>query len=315
MGLERGPCLFIDMSDLQGLRSLYSQTAPFYEQHVIPVFAPLAHDLADWIIRCAVARQNYNLYDPFDLDDKVTPQSQRSLSRLRAVDIGTGTGLLARILAPSIGTMVGIDLSPAMLKIAGANVPGNVHLIQGDIHHLPLRPGSMQLAVSSFGLNASTPKISLRELAALLPRGSGILAFQEWSVEDDCSRTLDETLREHEPAQAPELDDALSAFFDAPKPWYDQLQDTEDYYELLKQVGFDLVWVKEGAFMAVHLPSIEPFIKYRMAWPGRRLALEAMTNAERSDFEVDLGTRLKPFVNEDGSFDWKPMLFRVLATI
>jgi ubiquinone/menaquinone biosynthesis C-methylase UbiE len=302
------------MSDLPGLLSLYSQTAPFYEQQVVPIFALLARDLATWILQCAAHHLDYSLYDPFDLDEQISPESQRQLTRLHAVDIGTGTGILARQLAPSIGSIIGLDLSPAMLTTASRYIAGKVRLLQADVHHLPLRPGSIQLAVSSFGLNASTPKKSLRALARLLHRG-GMLAFQEWSVEDDCSRIVDETLRDHEPAETPDLDDALSAFYAAPKPWYDQLQDTADYYEMFKQVGFDLVWVKDDIFVTVHLPTLEPFIRYKMAWPGRRLALEAMTPAERRDFESDLQLRLQPYLNSDGSFDWTPRLFRVLATV
>jgi ubiquinone/menaquinone biosynthesis C-methylase UbiE len=300
------------MSDLPGLLSLYSQTAPLYEQHVIPVFAPLARDLANWITRCLAHRLNYSLYDPFDLDEEIAPQSERLLSNIQAIDVGTGTGLLARLLAPKLGSVIGIDLSPEMLTAVANDDVSKVRLLQADVHHLPLRPGSIQLAVSSFGLNASTPKKSLRALAKLLHRG-GMLAFQEWSVEDDCSGIIDETLRDHEPECTPEIDEALSAFYAAPKPWYDQLQDTADYYEMLKQVGFDLVWVTDDTFVTVHLPSIQPFIRYKMAWPGRRLALEAMTPDERDDFDTDLHSRLQPYLNADGSFDWTPQLFRVMA--
>ena len=35
-----------------------------------------------------------------------------------ALDVGTGTGILARSLAPAMGRLVGVDLSPAMLNVA-----------------------------------------------------------------------------------------------------------------------------------------------------------------------------------------------------
>src|ERR1041385_966498 len=107
------------MSDIPGLLSLYSQTAPYYEQQVIPIFAPLARDLSAWIVRCVAAHQNYALNDPFDLDEAL----QHLSKRIRAIDIGTGTGILARTLVPSIGTVIGVDLSPAMLAVARSHIP------------------------------------------------------------------------------------------------------------------------------------------------------------------------------------------------
>ncbi|MEP7288674.1 MAG: methyltransferase domain-containing protein [Chloroflexota bacterium] len=305
------------MSDLDGLRSLYSQTAPYYEPHITPVFAPLVRDLAEWINRCAAARLDYNLYDPFDLEDQASSRLRKL--PLKVADIGTGTGILARTLAPSVQSVIGIDLSPAMLMVARetARQEGrdNLKFLQADLHHLPLKPASVQLIVSSFGLNASTPKQSLRSLARMLRHGEGMLAFQEWGVEDDCSRIVDEAFADHVPDEIPGVDEALEAFYAAPKPWYDHLQDTEDYYSLLKQIGFDLVWVKESAFVSVHLPSVDMFIRYKMAWPIRRLALAAMTPVQQIDFNDDLHNRLRGYVNADGSLDWLPMLFRVFALL
>src|SRR5713101_3396948 len=86
-----------EMINLDGLRSLYAQTAPIYEKEIVPVFAPLADDLARWIVDCAAARLDYSLYDAFDVERvAVSPPRLRAL---RAVAIGTGTGILARSLA------------------------------------------------------------------------------------------------------------------------------------------------------------------------------------------------------------------------
>ena len=149
------------MTDRCGIQALYALTAPLYEQHVVPVFGLLVPDLARWITRCLVDWQHDNLYDPFDLDNQLT---ERCRPALTALDVGTGTGILARILAPHVGQMIGADLSPDMLRIATSRDTTSRYVI-ADLHHLPLRRGAVQLVVSSFGLNASTPKKSLRSLA------------------------------------------------------------------------------------------------------------------------------------------------------
>ena len=304
------------MSDLNGLRHLYAQTASFYESQVIPAFAPLAKDFAAWALRCAADHLQYELFDPFDSDNQNDSASSESdlLKKLNVIDLGTGTGIMARTLAARVHSVLGVDVSPAMLNVAQRFAPPNVALIQADLHTLPLQHSFAGLIVSSFGLNASTPKPALRSIANTLRKGKGMFAFQEWSVEDECSQILEETLKAHTPEDAPALDEPIQAFYAAPKPWYDQLQDTEDYYEALKHSGFDMVWVKEAAFVSVHLPNIGAFGRYKLAWPGRRFTVEAMTPQQQLDFERALIERLSRFANPDGTFDWAPHLFRVFAT-
>jgi len=301
------------MSNLDGLRSLYAQTAPFYEAQIVPVFASLADDLARWIVDCAGARLNYSLYDAFDVDRNVTAPPR--LRVLHALDIGTGTGLLARRLADKLAIVYGVDLSAAMLTVARSFASANVHFIEADLHQLPLRRGAVQIVASNFGLNASEPKRSLRALAALLRRGEGMLAFQEWGAEDDLSRLVDDVIEKYAPENVPGLDALVRDYYARPKPWYDQLQDVEDYYEMLKNMGFDLVWVREAPFATVHLPSAETFLRYKLAWPMRRLSIAALPPAIRAEFEAELRERVNTFTNPDGSLDWSPPLFRIFATL
>jgi ubiquinone/menaquinone biosynthesis C-methylase UbiE len=307
------------MSDIDGLQSLYSQMASLYEQRVIPVFGPLAANLAAWITRCVDAHWRFELHDPFDLGEALT--TNRVLAErfqgLRALDLGTGTGLLARTLAPALGQVIGVDLSPAMLKVAAKFVQTqpNLQFVEADVHHLPLARGSIDLAVSAFGLNASTPKKVLRSIARVLRPGKGILAFQEWGALDPASKLVEDVLNEYTPDEVPGLDAALERHQAASKPWYDQLQYAEDYYEMLKEVGFDFVWVKEAPFVTVYMPSIEIFLTYKLAWPVRRLSIAAMGEAQREAFYADVRGKLSALANHDGSFDWSPPLFRVCAVL
>ncbi|HLY29336.1 MAG TPA: methyltransferase domain-containing protein [Aggregatilineales bacterium] len=311
------------MTDLDNLRKFYAQTASRYEAQVVPVFGPLAQSLADWIARCVAAQRTYDLLDPFDLDESefssdLLPPSTPALT---ALDVGTGTAILARSLERLLdgaGRITGMDASPAMLAMAQSYSPAPIRFVQADNHDLPFAANSIHLAVSSFGLNATVPKKSLRALYRVLRKGRGMLAFQEWSVEDEPSEILDATVADHAPPadQVRTIDEGVIAFNNAQRVWYDLLQDTEDFYELLKALGFEQVWVKEAPFTTVHLPSVDVFIAYKMGWPVRRLRIEALAAQDRdahAAFEADLHDRLRPYTNADGSFDWSPVLFRVCA--
>jgi ubiquinone/menaquinone biosynthesis C-methylase UbiE len=300
------------MSDLNGLQRLYRLTAPHYQRDIITVFSPLVEDFAYWVVRCASSRLDYTLSDPFDSDMNELPL--KKLSALATLDLGTGTGLLPQQLSPYITNIIGLDTSADMLLLAQG--PHNFNLVQADNHKIPLRSSSISLVVSTFGLNASTPKPLIRSVLRILKRGEGMFAFQEWGAEDECSRIIDEIVSRYlDNIEGISIDETLNAFYEAPKPWYDQLQDSDDFYNLLKSLGFRYVWAKEAAFVAAHFESPLPFIRYKLAWPARQAALTVMSSSMRAAFESDLLNALEPYTRADGSFDWSPMMFRVFAHI
>src|SRR5450755_4427680 len=115
----RGSCISATgtpprMSNLDGLRQLYAQTASFYETQVIPVFGPLAADFAAWALHAFAEYYYYGRqFDPFDSERESVPHETESLATLDVIDLGTGTGILARSLAPQVHTVLGVDVSPA----------------------------------------------------------------------------------------------------------------------------------------------------------------------------------------------------------
>jgi demethylmenaquinone methyltransferase/2-methoxy-6-polyprenyl-1,4-benzoquinol methylase/ArsR family transcriptional regulator len=97
--------------------------------------------------------------------------------RGRLLDIGCGAGRMLELLAPRAESAVGVDLSPAMLGVARAQIEQaglrNVQLRQGDIYALPVEGGAFDLAVLHQVLHyLDTPARALREAArALAPDG------------------------------------------------------------------------------------------------------------------------------------------------
>jgi len=95
----------------------------------------------------------------------------------RLLDVGCGAGRMLELLAPRAEQAVGVDLSPAMLGVARAQLEQaglrNVQLRQGDIYALPVEAGAFDLAVVHQVLHyLDTPARALREAArALAPNG------------------------------------------------------------------------------------------------------------------------------------------------
>jgi ubiquinone/menaquinone biosynthesis C-methylase UbiE/DNA-binding transcriptional ArsR family regulator len=97
---------------------------------------------------------------------------------LQAVlDLGTGTGRMLQLLSPCANRVVGVDLSPAMLSVARAEVERanlrNVQLRQGDVYALPVERDSYDLVLVHQVLHyLDDPQRALREAArALRPGG------------------------------------------------------------------------------------------------------------------------------------------------
>jgi ubiquinone/menaquinone biosynthesis C-methylase UbiE len=112
------------------------------------------------------------------------------------VDAGTGTGGLLPLLSAAApeATIVGLDLTAAMLGHARGQ---DVRLVQADLAHVPLRPGSVDVLVSAFVLfHLTDPPAAVRQLAAALRPGGSFAAAtwtkdQPWAAKAVFSAELD----------------------------------------------------------------------------------------------------------------------------
>ncbi|MCB9743242.1 MAG: class I SAM-dependent methyltransferase [Alphaproteobacteria bacterium] len=97
-----------------------------------------------------------------------------------ALDLGCGTGNVARTLAPHVRRVLGLDCSPAMLARAREGAPANIEWRQGDLRSPPSLPG-LDLITSCWSLHHLSPtelKALWRRAHALLPPG-GMLVVGE----------------------------------------------------------------------------------------------------------------------------------------
>jgi len=269
--------------DLAALRRLIDDAAPRYVRDIAPVLAPLAADFAAF----AAPRP----------DDRV-------------LDVGTGTGLVARCLASRVRRVIGIDLAAGMLS-AARDLPA----VLADLHHAPFPRGAFSLVVASFGLNATRPARSLPALRRLLAAG-GRLAIQEWGPQSALDHALDDLLAgvavDDPPAR-------LAAFRTWAAGdglgWADQLQDPDDYREWLAELGFAVETAVEEAPVALRVPSAGAYLAYWSAWPGRALEIDALAPAARADLLAAAAQILAAHAGPDGALTWRPVVLRALARL
>ncbi|HEY6114531.1 MAG TPA: methyltransferase domain-containing protein [Candidatus Dormibacteraeota bacterium] len=91
-----------------------------------------------------------------------------------ALDVGTGTGLVAHLVAPRVspGTVIGIDLSENMLSIARNRKAKNVQFVGMAAEHLVFRPETFDLVTMGETLAyLSDPTTALEEAHRVLRPG------------------------------------------------------------------------------------------------------------------------------------------------
>jgi SAM-dependent methyltransferase len=104
-----------------------------------------------------------------------------------ALDVGTGTGVVA-ITARNIGASVtGLDLTPALLAQAmeSATLAGHDDIAwhEGDAEALPFADACFDVVLSQFGhMFAPRPEVAVSEMLRVLKPG-GIIAFATWPGE------------------------------------------------------------------------------------------------------------------------------------
>lgn len=271
------------MRDLTTLRRLIDATAPRYAQDIAPVLAPLA---ADFVTFAAP-----------DADDL-------------ALDAGTGTGLVARALAPRVRRVIGIDLSAGMLG-AARDLP----VLLADLHHAPFRRRTFSLVVASFGLNGTWPARSLSSLRRLLAP-DGRLVIQEWGPQSALDRALDDLLAGFAVDAPPASLAAFRAWTAGDGlGWQEQLQDPDDYREWLAEMGFAVEAAVEDAPVALRVPSAAAYVVYWSAWPHRQLEIDALAPAVRTDLRAAAVQIVAAHTEPDGSLAWRPIVLRARARL
>ena len=133
-----------------------------------------------------------------EMRDDAIGRIQLSPSAIVA-DVGTGTGFVARGLAPRVGRVLGFDQAPEMLEIARRNLAdvGNVEFIEAPGDDLPLPDGTLDAVFANMYLHhAPDPAAAIAEMARVLKPGGTLVVTdvdeheQTWMREAMADRWL-----------------------------------------------------------------------------------------------------------------------------
>lgn len=129
----------------------------------------------------------------------------------RALDVGTGAGALALVLAPLVRSVVGVDRVPELLALArerGAAF-GNTEFVEADAAALPFGDGSFDLSGTLRTLHhVHRPELVVAELARVTRTGGRLLVIDQLAPSDPLEAlAVDRFERARDPGHARLLPD------------------------------------------------------------------------------------------------------------
>lgn len=128
----------------------------------------------------------------------------------KVLDVATGTGEQALAFAAAGHTVVGLDISEAMLARAKRKAPGqNPRFLQGDATRLPFPPADFDVTCISFGLHEMPPTIRERILGEMArvtkPHGKVVTVDYGLPAGDLASAVVFHAVKLYEPKPYPEF--------------------------------------------------------------------------------------------------------------
>ncbi len=128
----------------------------------------------------------------------------------RALDVGTGAGVLALAIAPLLGEVVGVDVIPELLAAARRDAPANATFVEGDAEELPFESGAFDLVACRRTLHhVRRPELAVAEIARVTARGGRIVVNDQIAPIDPLAGIeLDRFERARDPSHTRTLSDA-----------------------------------------------------------------------------------------------------------
>jgi ubiquinone/menaquinone biosynthesis C-methylase UbiE len=202
-----------------------------------------------------------------------------------ALDVATGTGLIARALARTSDRVTGVDISPGLLTIAQSRSNGVTPLVLGDAHRLPFRDRSFDLVTCGVSLSHfAEVSVALREVYRLL-RPGGRFITSAWANEGRSPSKLAAI-----EARRRFLADKESTFEGAfgNELWADVRRGSK----VLRQAGFDIVQVRTLPLSGEYKSHSEA-IEAALAWPVTRYRIAQLPEREQRRLRAETASAIR----------------------
>jgi len=268
----------------------YSRMAEAYDKNVAPRFEPIAQE----VVRLAAPKPN-ELF----------------------LDVGTGTGLLACLLAPLVlpQGVVAIDLADNAISVASYRAGNagirNIRFEMLDSRNIVYRGKLFDGVTSNLGVPALGYDRVFQEVHRVLKPG-GRFVFSEWPTEPNPTFAAVRELLGTHGTMTPSKD--LAQVREAVRlvrtdPEAKALGDPDAVFKALDVADFDHREVVKKEF-PVRFARLEELVRFAASYGWYERELKEMNPERRAAFDQELGDRLQPFMRSDGVHDtWKVHVF------
>lgn len=268
----------------------YSRMAEAYDARVAPRFEPIAQE----VVRLADPKPNEIF-----------------------LDVGTGTGLLACLLAPRVlpQGVVAIDLADGAISVASYRAGNagirNIRFEMLDSRNIVYRGKLFDGVASNLGIPALGYDRVFQEVHRVLKPG-GRFVFSEWPADPNPTFAAVRELLGTHGTKTPSKDLALSR--EATRlvrtdPEAKALGDREAVLRALEVAGFEHRDASAKDFPIRFVDQSE-LLAFAASFGWYERELREMTTEARAAFDAELAARLRPLARPDGLHDvWKVHFF------
>lgn len=213
----------------------------------------------------------------------------------RVLDVACGTGLVARLAAPEVGStgqVTGLDNKAGMLAVARSSPPpsgASITWVQGNAGAMDFPDASFEVILCQQGLQFFPDKpTALREMHRVLVPGGRVLLSVWKSTGPPYNLAVGEALERHVGLET-------ATKFRASRV----VPDAEALYRLLVEAGFRAVEIRPSA-MTIRLPTLETFVPGYLSANPVAGAVAALSDEQRAALTRQVKTALQPYADGDG---------------
>ena len=217
----------------------------------------------------------------------------------KALDVATGPGVAALLAAPKVGatgSIVGVDVSEAMLTIARQKAEKNgltVEFVRGDVQSLDFPEQSFDIVLSNCGLGTTEPEKSLSSIRRMIKPG-GRFALTHWGPTSRPAQAFYELLSKRRVAEvSPRLEWLRRTDLTA-RPWTTQCTTPEALAALLTEHGFRDVRASAREY-AFTFADAEAYLNISLSFPLARAEFDALSPGTQRMFKHEFNALMAPF--------------------
>lgn len=287
----------IEVAQVKNAR--YDDVAERYEKYVTLRFSQLAQDLIE-----LAALQ----------------------SGEKVLDVGTGTGVAALLAAPKVaptGSVVGIDLSQAMLDIAFQKAKAedfsiDFQCVDVEMLDLVFSEEKFDVVLSNFGLGTTDPDNSLLAIRQVLKRpnrasggAGGRLVLAQWGPFSRPAKTFLDLLEKNKTSEPSSELQWLRDTAQVAHYWHNQ--SAAAMAAMLTAYGFRNVHVDMRKYSFTYTNS-DAYVDMTRSYPRANAEFEAMSPGQRRMFRHEFNAATAPFRAENQAIVSEDEIIFAVAT-